>query len=120
MGEQDVVAAPSAQVAPDHLAYQSPPLLESSFRHFAPLLAASQAYAHQTGCRFTYSTFEGLLDPNTVSLAHSQSLTGTEAGNDRSPAILGAAPQVQIFAARLQAKNPELLEELANASRIVN
>jgi hypothetical protein len=118
---------------------------EVSFRHFAPLLRASQDYAEHSGYRFRSSSFDGLslgdgLEaddasefvelPNAGSEAPSSGSSGSgrlaviseERAQDaglRLAAKIRALPQVGDFAARLQAGEPALQEELDRAFRLV-
>lgn len=118
---------------------------EVSFRHFAPLLHASQDYAEHSGYRFRSSSFDGLglgdgLEsdnasefaelPNAGSDAPSSGSSGSrclvviseERARDAGPRLaakIRALPQVRDFAARLRAGEPALQEELDRAFRLV-
>lgn len=103
--------------SPPFAAVTPPPagcLDEESFRHFAPLLAASQAYAGRSGCRFRGASFDD-LDSCEEAIGGSPSA----AALGDLEAKLQAAPSVQGFAERLRLGEPALVEELDRAFRIV-
>eukprot|EP00913_Durusdinium_trenchii_P017937 g16855.t1 len=86
----------------------------TSFRHFAPLLEASQAYAQLSGCRFRLASFgpgHPLPAPSEGQPSRDKSL--------RLAAKVQAEPQVQVFSERLLAGDPQLTEELDRAFRVV-
>ncbi|CAE7502032.1 rpl12 [Symbiodinium natans] len=87
----------------------------ASFRHFAPLLEASQAYAQLSGCRFRISSFQAVEGESSEPTL--EELSGER--SERLAARASAAPQVAAFAERLQNREPCLLEELERAFRIV-
>ncbi|CAJ1388616.1 unnamed protein product [Effrenium voratum] len=80
----------------------------SCFRHFAPLLEASQAYAQLSGCRFRLASFEPAGEEE---ISKEKSV--------RLKARAEAEPQVQIFAERLRGGDPLLVEEHERAFRVV-
>jgi len=89
------------------------PLDESCFKHFAPLLHASQRYAQLSGCRFRAKSFDNLPDePPCIS-------EGTEVLTDpRVAAKIFACPKVSEFAERLKGGEDGLVDELDRAFRI--
>jgi hypothetical protein len=96
---------------------------EGSFRHFGPLLSASQEYAWHTGFRFRGGSFDGIED-----LAASLAESGDGNGEDpqqgassasRLAAKIQAKPAIKSFADRLMKGEPELVEELDRAFRII-
>lgn len=95
---------------------------EVSFRHFAPLLQASQEYAGHTGFRFREGSFDG-VEGLAAALAGdekcSNALAQDASAGSRLAAKLHAMPAVKSFADRLASKEPELLEELDKAFRII-
>eukprot|EP00440_Ansanella_granifera_P023161 gb/GFBE01025151.1/.p1 GENE.gb/GFBE01025151.1/~~gb/GFBE01025151.1/.p1 ORF type:complete len:382 (+),score=96.81 gb/GFBE01025151.1/:1-1146(+) len=84
------------------------PLDEKAFASFAPLLAASQEYAGNTGCRFRSDSFSCL------SRQKQKEVKG--ASNELSE---WAEAVVREFADRLIAREPALLEEMDRAFEIV-
>lgn len=105
---------------------------ESSFRHFAPLLHASQEYALHTGCRFRVGNDNGIdnlaafdgIDNLAAALAE---VAGCSIEGDPSipptgsqlAAKVHAMPTIKKFAERLKTGEPELLEEVDKAFRII-
>jgi len=97
---------------------------EQSFRRFAPLLAASQAYASYSGCRFRSSSFDGIGNPQAFPGAAPDIPTvSAQRSHDSGPRLaakLRAAPLVREFAHRLRSGiDPGLNEEIERAFRIV-
>jgi len=100
-----------------------------SFRHFSPLLKASQNYASQSGFRFRSGSFDGLDDlANTLSkvtgpaaeTGHiAKALEQDANSGSRLAAKINAAPAIKNFGERLVRREPELVEELEKAFRIV-
>lgn len=102
-------------------ATRAPALDEAAFRHFAPLLRASQDYASHSGCRFRAGSFDGLptVASNDSSIPASVSAARSRDPGPRLAAKLSAAPVVAEFGARLKRGEPELAEEVERAYRIV-
>eukprot|EP00443_Scrippsiella_acuminata_P044788 CAMPEP_0115248406 /NCGR_PEP_ID=MMETSP0270-20121206/42054_1 /TAXON_ID=71861 /ORGANISM="Scrippsiella trochoidea, Strain CCMP3099" /LENGTH=337 /DNA_ID=CAMNT_0002663707 /DNA_START=53 /DNA_END=1067 /DNA_ORIENTATION=+ len=91
---------------------------ETAFRHFAPLLKASQAYASYSGCRFRSSSFDGLtVNASGAPMAVPQ--TRARDAGPRLAAKLQATPAVREFTSRLRAREAGLVEEVDRAFRIV-
>jgi len=94
-----------------------------AFRHFSPLLKASQNYASQTGFRFRAGSFDGLddlaekLSAETGHIA--KALEQDASSGSRLAAKINAAPAIKNFGERLVRREPELIEELEKAFRIV-
>jgi hypothetical protein len=90
---------------------------EDAFPAFSELLAASQAYADFSGCRFHKDNFRGVLEFSPATLVT------TAAEQDISDhllvAKLRAAPVMLRFAKRLEHGDVTLAEELERASHIV-
>jgi len=84
----------------------------ASFRHFAPLLEASQAYAQLSGCRFRLASFDPVQKPPEEEARCREKKL-------RLAARVQAEPQVQVFSDRLKAGDPALSEEHERAYRIV-
>lgn len=80
-----------------------------AFRHFAPLLAASQAYARRSGCRFRGGDFPGAGLKNGGA--------GEDGNSPSSGAWAAVEPVAAAFAARLRAGEAGLLEEVERAHR---
>ncbi|CAE8584905.1 unnamed protein product, partial [Polarella glacialis] len=106
----------------------------AAFKHFAPLLEASQGYARHSGCRFRSSSFLGVLPEEALgsfSLSSSSSSAAEEteameshfadqvSPGSRLAAKVQAAPEVACFARRLRAGEAGLIEEHDRAFRIV-
>lgn len=118
-GAEDGVWQP-ASGATEATALASDPdvhLDEDSFRHFAPLLRASQDYSRHSGFRFRRKSFD--MSSITGELQGDSSGSGAGCLEAREAAKLRAAPAVHAFAERLRAKEPRLLEELERAFRVV-
>lgn len=81
----------------------------SAYRHFGPLLAASQDYARASGCRFRGSDFPDAFD-------HRDTPSGS---GDAATTDHEMAPVVSEFAKQLRAGDPELAEEVDRAYRLV-
>lgn len=95
---------------------------ENAFRHFAPLLAASQSYASRSGCRFRSRSFDGISVSRGGQPSKMPASVSAERAKDPGPRLaakLRAADMVHQFEERLRAKEPELLEEVDRAFRIV-
>lgn len=100
-----------------------------SFRHFAPLLKASQNYASQSGFRFRSGSFDGLDDlastlskvtgPGAETCHIAKALEQDASSGSRLAAKIKAAPSIKQFGERLVRREPELVEELEKAFRIV-
>jgi len=93
---------------------------QAAFRHFAPLLAASQRYACHSGCRFRSGSFDGI--PRHGDASQTSMEVGPARDRDSAPylaAKIQAAPVVDEFAARLCAGEPGLVEEMEHAHAIV-
>lgn len=93
---------------------------EGAFRSFAPLVAASQDYAHHSGCRFRSSSFDGIHEA--PGDAKEPPLVEEVRGKDPGPLLaakLRAAPAVRRFATRLQAGEPALVEDFHRAFHVV-
>jgi len=94
----------------------------TSFPVFAPFLAASQQYARHSGCRFRSSSFVGVPDKVQRRRSGRIPVVGLERSADQGPRLaakLEAAPAVRIFAERLRAAEPALLEEARAAFSLV-
>lgn len=94
---------------------------ETVFRHFTPLLHASQSYAALSGCRFRSKSFDGLPKEASDGITIPASISAARARDPgpRLSAKLRASPVVAEFEARLLAKEPGLIEEVERAFRIV-
>lgn len=97
-----------------------------SFRNFAPLLEASQDYASRTGFRFRESSFDGLEDVSQTCAKVAAAAGGVghisatlDAENWHLAAKINAVPAMKCFSERLSKSEPELIEELEKAFRIV-
>jgi len=95
---------------------------ETSFRHFAPLLASSQEYAGHTGFRFREGSFDGIED-FLREISSSSTSSGRLASDANTGTLLAAklqaAPAVRAFADRLISGEAALVEELERAFRII-
>lgn len=115
--DERVPKAVDAQIPSGNVAY----LDETSFRNFAPLLAACQGYAKQTGCRFLGDDFHsesgqsGIAwqgeSSRVVNDNFEESTMSSETGD------LSAA--VSAMAGRLRAGEPGLCEEVERAFHLV-
>lgn len=99
---------------------------EESFRHFAPLLRASQEYSRHSGFRFRSASFQNVCDNHyTQEIGKTDAASSLAAVEQQLPqpprlaAKLRAAPAVRSFAERLRAGEPALVEELERAFRLV-
>lgn len=97
---------------------------EEAFRHFAPLLAASQEYATTSGCRFRNGDFDGIPEVAFDNGAASSDAVkvGPQRGGDSAlqlAAKLRAAPTIKEFRQRLRGGEALLREELDRAFHIV-
>jgi len=88
----------------------------SAFRHFEPLLKASQDYARHTGCRFLGSHFRSVLD---IAGSSAEAEVWDAEPSSFREAVLSATPAVREFAGFLRDGDPALLEEVQNAYRYV-
>jgi hypothetical protein len=92
---------------------------EESFRHFAPLLRASQEYSRHSGFRFRSASFHSVSDNHCFEEVAKTDAASSQAKNPLLAAKLRAAPAVRSFAERLRAGEPALVEELERAFRLV-
>ena len=90
---------------------------ETAFQHFAPLLAASQRYAKQSGCRFRSASFDGIPHDGC-----DEPVVGSARYHDSGPRLaakIQAAPAVNDFKVRLRAGDLGLIKEMEHAHSIV-
>jgi len=90
---------------------------ETSFQHFAPLLAASQCYAKLSGCRFRSASFDGIPHD-----CNEPVVGGSARYHDSGPRLAAkvqAAPAVNDFKVRLRAGDLGLIKEMEHAHSIV-
>ncbi|CAE8589284.1 unnamed protein product, partial [Polarella glacialis] len=92
------------------------PLDEGAFPRFAPFLAASQAYASLSGCRFKSDSFCCLSEPALLNALEPKEASGNP---EQQAARRAAEPAVRAFAERLRKSEAPLLEELTRALDMV-
>lgn len=87
------------------------PVLEAAeFPSFAPLLVASAEYARHSGCRFRSPSFQGLPESNASQDSELE---------PRCISKISAAPMVEEFSQRLREGDEVLLDEVAQAYRLL-
>lgn len=90
------------------------------FHHFSPLLHACGPYAQRSGFRFlsrSFNDLDGLRTRIAASPAQADDARAAEAAT--LAAVVQAEPAVRVFSERVLAQEPELVEELDRAFRVV-
>jgi hypothetical protein len=93
---------------------------QEMFHHFGPLLHACEPYAQRSGFRFlsrSFSDVDGLRTRIASSPAEADDARAAEAAT--LAAVVQAEPAVRVFSERVLAQEPELVEELDRAFRVV-